>query len=62
LWVNDKKTLWFRPELGKELQLIIVPNNQVLELAYKSSNICNRLRGKSGVSAQILSLEAIKKL
>lgn len=61
-WKESEGTLWFGPELGKELQIIIVPNNHLLELAYKSSDICKRLRGESGVSAQILSLEAIERL
>ena len=49
-WFENNQTLWFRPELGKELQIIIVPNNHLLGVAYKSLDICKCLRGKSGVS------------
>lgn len=61
-WFENNQALWFRPELGKKLQIIILPNIYLIGVAYKSLDICKCPRVKSGVSAQILSLEALERL
>jgi hypothetical protein len=58
-WIKNSNKIWFRPEIGKELQVIIVPNNRVLQAAYSSPLIRKGLQGKSGIAAQMISLEAL---
>jgi hypothetical protein len=53
---------WFKPEAGKELQLIIVPCNLILHQAYEDKDIRKNLRGSSGITAQLISAQALRKL
>jgi hypothetical protein len=53
---------WFTPEAGKELQLIIVPCNLILHQAYEDKDIRKNLRGSSGITAQLISAQALRKL
>jgi hypothetical protein len=53
---------WFIPEAGKELQLIIVPCNLILHEAYEDDKIRKNLTGRSGITAQLISAQALRKL
>ncbi|MCX6892106.1 MAG: hypothetical protein NTX51_11355 [Verrucomicrobia bacterium] len=62
-WHRDAEGhLWFAPEAGKELQLVIVPCNLLLQLAYDDPLIRKRLTGKSGITAQLISAQVLRKL
>jgi hypothetical protein len=63
LWrrVSDND-VWFTPEAGKELQLIIVPCNLILHEAYEDDKIREKLTGRSGITAQLISAQALRKL
>ena len=52
---------WFTPEAGKELQLIIVPCNLILHEAYEDKKIREKLTGRSGITAQLISAQALRK-
>jgi hypothetical protein len=54
--------LWFAPEAGKELQLVIVPCNLLLQQAYDDPLIRKGLTGKSGITAQLISAQVLRKL
>ena len=63
LWRTDAdESIWFTPEAGRDLQLIIMPSNQLLQRAYEKDEIRLRLKGKSGVAAQLISAQALRKL
>ena len=53
---------WFIPEAGKELQLIIVPCNLILHEAYEDKKIREKLTVRSGITAQLISAQALRKL
>ena len=60
--VDAKGDSWFVPEPGKELQLIIVPCNLILHAAYEDDKIRDKLRGRSGITAQLISAQALRRL
>jgi len=63
LWrVAGDGSTWFTPEAGKELQLIIVPCNLILHEAYEDKKIRKNLTGNSGITAQLISAQALRKL
>lgn len=53
---------WFRPKLGLELQLIILPNNYFLHKAMNCENIRKRLSETSKQPVQLISAQALQKL
>lgn len=62
-WRTDASgRLWFRPQLGKELQLIILPDNQTLHLAIECDAIRSRLVAPDRPPVQLLTAEALQKL
>lgn len=62
-WHGDSdEDTWFTPEAGKELQLIIVPCNLLLQRAYEDPEIRNNLTGRSRITAQLISAQALRKL
>lgn len=60
--VDEKGVTWFVPEAGRELQLIIVPCNLILHAAYEDKKIRAKLTGESGITAQLISAQALQKL
>ncbi len=63
LWRRvSENDVWFTPEAGRELQLIIVPCNLILHAAYEDKDIRKNLRGRSGITAQLISAQALRKL
>ena len=61
-WHRDAEGhLWFAPEAGKELQLVIVPCNLVLQQVCNDPLIRKRLTGKSGFKAQLISAQVLRK-
>ena len=59
---NSDADTWFTPEAGKDLQLIIVPCNLILHEAYEDKEIRKNLRGPSGITAQLISAQALRRL
>jgi len=63
LWrVAADGSTWFTPEAGRELQLIIMPCNLILHEAYEDKKIRKNLTGSSGITAQLISAQALRKL
>jgi hypothetical protein len=60
--VSAHGSTWFIPEAGQELQLIIVPCNLILHEAYEDKDIRKNLTGRSGITAQLISAQALRKL
>lgn len=63
LWrVDEQRTTWFVPEAGKDLQVIIVPSNLIRRLAYEDRRIRGNLTGKTGITAELITIEASRRL
>lgn len=54
--------LWFRPELGRELQLVILPDNRTLSMAIDCPKIRQALIAKNRPPVQLITADAMKKL
>ena len=62
-WHRDAEGhLWFAPEAGRELELIILPCNLLLQQVCNDPFIQKRLTGPTGIMAQPLSVQALRKL
>lgn len=53
---------WFRPKLGHELQVIILPSNYFLKIAMNCDLIRKQLSGNSKQPVQLISAQALQKL
>ncbi len=53
---------WFRPKLGLELQMIILPNNYFLKKAMSCDVVRKRLSEDSKQPVQLISAQALQKL
>jgi hypothetical protein len=58
----ENKHLWFRPELGKDLQIVILPDNQTLAMAIDCDAIRDQLISTSRPPVQLLSADVLRKL
>ncbi len=54
--------LWFKPDLGKELQLVILPDNRTLAMAIDDDLIRKNLILPNRPPVQLISADALKKL
>jgi hypothetical protein len=54
--------LWYRPQLGHELQLVILPDNRTLSMAIECSKIRKALIVKNRPPVQLITADAIKKI
>lgn len=54
--------LWFRPELGKELQLVILPDNRTLAMAIDCDVIRKNLVLPHRPPIQLITADALKKV
>ena len=54
--------LWYRPQLGHELQLVILPDNRTLSMAIECSKIREALIVKNRPPVQLITADAIKKI
>ena len=63
-WEEDalKNCWWFKPEVGKELQVVVVPNNHIFSKAHGCSDLRKLMVGKSGIAVQLLSAQTLRKL
>ena len=61
---NHEIEWWFRPEIGRELQVIVVPNNYFIKVAMECESIRTRLlgKGKHDKPIQLISAQALQKL
>lgn len=54
--------LWFRPELGRELQLVILPDNRTLSMAIACDTIRKSLVLPDRPPVQLITADALKKI
>jgi hypothetical protein len=54
--------LWFRPELGRELQLVILPDNRTLRMAIDCDIIRKSLVVPNRPPVQLITADALKKI
>lgn len=54
--------LWFRPELGRELQLVILPDNRTLRMAIDCDTIRKNLVLPNRPPIQLITADALKKV
>jgi len=54
--------LWFRPELGRELQLVILPDNRTLRMAIACDTIRKSLVLPNRPPVQLITADALKKI
>lgn len=54
--------LWFRPELGRELQLVILPDNRTLAMAIDCDVIRKNLILPNRPPVQLITADALKKV
>jgi hypothetical protein len=62
-WVHcSADWLWYRPELGRELQVVILPDNRTLSMAIDCDKIRKSLISKSRPPVQLITADALKKI
>ena len=62
-WHTDASgNKWFRPKLGSELQIIILPNNHLLRSAWACERIRAATTPEGGPPVQLVSAQALRKL
>lgn len=54
--------LWFRPVLGHDLQLVILPDNQTLAMAIACDEIRTQLIAPNRPPVQLITADALKKI
>lgn len=59
---DDSKQVWYRPKIGSELQVVILPDNETLYEAIECNEIRGRLLARDRPPLQLLTAELLRKV